>query len=123
MLFEGRLTVKATRMLSIIKVLTAICLHSRLKHRGLVLMAVTRFILQAPGTGIVSSIGILPRVAESVDGTIFDGCRCGRSLNCKVGGRFENFLSASGRDLDSVTGFSPWVALSEGREWLERSPP
>ena len=89
MLFEGRLTVRATRMLSIIKVLTAICLHSRLKHRGLVLMAVTRFILQAPGTGIVSCIGTFPRVAESVDGTIFDGCRCGRSLNCKVGGRLK----------------------------------
>ena len=86
-------------------------------------MAVTRFILQAPGTGIVSRFDVLARVEESVDSTIFGGWNCGRSLNCKMWGRFENFSSASGRDLVSLTGFSPWAALSEGLEGLDRISP
>ena len=78
-------------------------------------MVVTRLCLPVPWMG-VSDIGIFLREAESNDGTIFGGWNCGRSLNCKVRGHFENFASASGRDMPGLTGISPWKALSEGGE-------
>ena len=66
---------------------------------------------------------ILPRVALSDGGRMIDVCICwSSSLNCRVGGHFENFSSASGRDVPGLTGISPWKALSEGGEWLGGSP-
>ena len=43
----------------------------------------------------------------------------GGSLNCKLREQFENFASASGRDLATLIGGPPRVAQSDGREILD----
>ena len=43
----------------------------------------------------------------------------GGSLNCELRGQFENFSSASGRDLATLIGSPPRVAQSDDREILD----
>ena len=43
----------------------------------------------------------------------------GGSLNCELREQFENFASASGRDLATLIGSSPRVAQSDDREILD----
>ena len=43
----------------------------------------------------------------------------GTALNCELREQFENFASASGRDLTTLIGISPRVAQSDDREILD----
>ena len=64
---------------------------------------------------------ISARIAQSGDKEMIGDLRCEPSLNCKILGRFENFLSVFGRDLADLISVSPWVALSECGECLNEN--